>query len=103
MHKPLVQNAADEDQVKDAKLKLKLSRDTELNDLRFILSSQQGRRFFYRLLAECRVFNSVWEASAKIHYNSGRQDVGHFIQAEIVEADQDAYFKMLTEAKRSER
>lgn len=103
MHKPLVNNAADEEQLKEAKISLKLTRDTELNDLRFILSHTQGRRFFYRLLEQCKVFNSVWEASAKIHYNSGRQDVGHFIQAEIVEADQDAYFKMLTEAKRSER
>lgn len=98
MHNEKV-NASDEEAIKDVKVKLKLNRDTELNDLRFILSHAQGRRIFYRLLEHCRVFNSVWEASAKIHYNSGRQDVGHFIQAEIVEADQNAYFKMLTEAK----
>lgn len=100
--KPLISNAADESQVKNTATKVKLTRDSELNDLRFLLSTSQGRRFFWRFLSHCRVFGSVWEQSAKIHYNAGKQDIGHFLQAEIVEADQDMYFKMMTEAKGNE-
>lgn len=99
MNQPLVKNAADEEQLKEAKGKVKLNRDTELNDLRFVLSSIQGRRLLWKLLSRCRVFGSIWEASAKIHYNAGMQDLGHYIQAEIAEASQDRYFEMLTEAK----
>ena len=97
--KPLVTNAANEEQQKEASTKIKLTRESEMNDLRFILSSQQGRRFAWRFLGHCRVFASVWEPSAKIHYNAGRQDVGHFLQSEIVEADPDMYLKMMIEAK----
>lgn len=100
--KPLISNAADEAQVKNAATKFKITRDSEMNDLRFLMSTQQGRRFMWRFLAHCKVFGSVWEPSAKIHYNAGKQDIGHFLQSEIVEADQDMYFKMMTEAKGNE-
>ncbi len=94
-----MQNASDEGEAKSAGSKVKLNRDTELNDLRFILQSKEGRRFLWKLLSKCRVFSSIWEPSAKIHYNAGSQDLGHFIQAEIVTASQERYFEMMTEAK----
>lgn len=99
MKKSLVDNCADEDQVKAAGFKEKFGRDQEINDLRTLLSTVQGRRFFWRLLGYCRVHQSIWEPSARIHYNSGMQDVGHFITGEIVLAGEEFYFKMMTEAK----
>jgi hypothetical protein len=99
VQKPLVRNASDESQVRGAKDKAKRVRDHELDDLRTILQAPQGRRLLWRLMGRCKVLNSVWEPSAKIHYNSGQQDIGHFIMAEIVEADEDAVFKMMKEAK----
>lgn len=95
-------NAADEDQVKQAKSAARRIRDTEMNDLRYLLQSPQGRRYLWRLLSHCKVFESIWEASAKIHHNSGRQDVGHYVMAEIVEANEEALLQMMKEAKQGE-
>lgn len=97
--KTLVKNAADEGQVKSASQKVKMKRDEELRDLRVVLSTIEGRRFVWKLLSHCKVFESVWHPSALIHHNSGKQDVGHFVMAEVVEANEKALLQMMQEAK----
>lgn len=99
--KAYVKNAADIQQVREAEKKIKFNRRQELDDIKFLLSTIQGRRFFWRLMSHCRVFESIWHPSALIHHNSGVQDVGHFIQAEIIESDPDAYVRMMTENQKS--
>lgn len=96
--KALVKNASSEAQVKRAENKEKLLRERELEDLNYVMSSQQGRRLMWRLLGHCKVFESVFETSAKIHYNSGKQDVGHYIMSEIISAGSDLFLKMQNEA-----
>lgn len=95
--KAYVKNASDSKQVREAEKKVRFDRTSELDDIKAVLSNPQGRRFLWKLLAHCRVSESIWHPSALIHYNAGIQDVGHFIQAEIVAADQDAYIKMMVE------
>ena len=95
-------NVADEKQVREQGAAVNRERLRELNDIRYLLQSPQGRRFLWRLLSRCKSFGSVWEPSAKIHYNSGQQDVGHFIMAEIVEADENAFLQMMKESKQGE-
>lgn len=96
---PIVTNAANEDQVKDAKVKVKITRDTELNDFRSVMSTESGARLLLRLLRHCGTHASIWEPSAKIHYNAGKQDVGHFVQSEMVQADLKRYYAIETELK----
>lgn len=95
----LVKNCADPDQVREADKQFKNQRDQDLEDVRFILDSKQGRRFLWRLLTHCKTFESIWEPSAKIHYNAGVQNVGHFLMAEVVAANDDALLQMMKEAK----
>ncbi len=97
--KALVKNAADEEQVKEADQKVKSQRDRELSDLRIVLDLPEGRRVFWRILEFCGIHESVWHPSALIHHNSGKQDVGHFIMAEIVKADQEFFYQMMRENK----
>lgn len=99
--KPLVKNAADKEQVKRAAFKEKDLRGYELEDLKEVLKTGPGRRVFWRLLEKCRVYESIWTNSARIHYNAGQQDLGHYIMAEIVEADEDAYFNMMKDNKQA--
>lgn len=94
-----VKNAADEGQVREAEKKAKLHRDQELDDLRKTLSTDSGRRLVWRLLTRAKVFESVWEQSAKIHYNAGQQDFGHFIMGEVVEAGPEFLLRMMQESK----
>ena len=97
-----MKNAADEAQVKRSVEREKSVRERELMDLKILLSSPEGRRFIWRLMGKAKVFESVWEQSAKIHYNAGQQDFGHFLMAEVVEADQKALFLMMQESKKKE-
>lgn len=98
MSEPL-KNVADPIQVREAEKKERFSREGELNDLRKILGTKEGRRLLWRILEQCKVYSSIWEPSAKIHYYAGRQDLGHFILAEIVAADDEAYIQMMRENK----
>lgn len=99
MEQRKVANASSEEGVAEAEIKEMRARRIELDDLRFLLSDRQGRRFLWRLLERCRAFSSVWEPSARIHYNAGQQDLGHYLIAEIMQANEDAFLKMMKEAK----
>lgn len=96
----LQSNAADPRQVSAAGKVEDRRRERELNDLRIVLSTTEGRRVFWRLLEFCGVHRSVKDHSGSItYYNAGLQDTGHFIEAEIVAADEELLFKMQREAR----
>lgn len=98
MKKDIQRNAANEQQVAEQKTAEQKEREMELADLRFVLGTVQGRRVLWRFLKHCRVFSSVFNHSGSMtYYNSGMQDVGHFIQAEVLEAKKEAYFEMMRE------
>jgi hypothetical protein len=99
MGKAVVTNAADQQQVGNAKEKELRGRDRELNDLLSVMNTREGRRYVWRLLAHCKVFGSVWHGSALIHYNSGMQDVGHYILADINDLNPDLLVLMIKENK----
>lgn len=99
MNKIVVTNAADVQQVDKAKQKELRGRERELNDLLAVMSTKEGRRYMWRLLAHCKVFGSVWHGSALIHYNAGMQDVGHFILADINDLNPDLLVMMIKENK----
>jgi hypothetical protein len=98
MEAPLVKNAADPSQVAQATEKEKLGRDLELDDLRKVLGTESGRRLLWRFIKHAGVHESIWEPSAAIHYRAGKQDFGHFIESEILEANEEALFQMMREA-----
>ena len=93
-------NIADAGSVKKAESKEKRRRENELNDLRFVLGTPQGRRFVWRILERTKVFESIWHPSAQIHYNAGQQDFGHYLFGEIAEAEETAILQMMQESKR---
>jgi hypothetical protein len=99
LDQPLVQNVASRKQVESAKDKERRQGMRASNDLRAILATVEGRRFMWRLLGRCKTFSSIYEASARIHYNAGQQDIGHNLLIEIDEADPEAFFKMRNEAQ----
>ena len=101
--KPMVTNAADPQQVRDAEKKLELKISQSQRDLQAVLRMPEGRRVFWRLLEEARVYGSIWENSARIHYNSGRQDFGHQIMADIMDAGEDFYFEMMSENRKDKQ
>lgn len=93
----IVKNAGDPKQVKTGKQKEKLRRESEINDIKAVMETKFGRRFMWRILSHCKVFESIWHGSALIHYQSGVQDVGHFVMAEIIAADKELFLLMQNE------
>lgn len=96
-------NLADERKVKDLEQREDDLRKRELNDIRTLLSNASGRRFMWRLLEKCAVFESVFsDKSSTMAYLSGQQDLGHFLMSEIVNADENLLLKLMKENKKGE-
>jgi hypothetical protein len=63
------------------------------------MQSPAVRLVMWELLSQAGVYGSVWHASALIHYNAGRQDFGHELMAQLLDADEGAYDLMTKEAR----
>lgn len=97
--KPLVRNAGDPKQVKDAKKAERFRTIQEEDDIRFLLTLPQFRRYIWKKLEYANVFASIWVGSAEIHRLAGRQEFGQIILAEICDANPDAFVQMMKENK----
>jgi hypothetical protein len=95
----LVGNAADEEQVKEAKGKEKRREEREQDDMIAVTSIPQGRRLLWRLLSECGVFRSSMTGDNYTYFNEGRRDVGVRLLSEITQANPEAYLQMMKESQ----
>jgi len=95
--RPLVRNAADPRQVRAAGRKEKQAREREMVDLVALLKTEPGRRFVWRVLGYCKWGSDVWDPSSRIHFNAGIQHVGNWLVAEVMAADEEAFFLMMRE------
>lgn len=95
-------NVADLTQVENKKKKDKLVEYTEATDFKFLVSTDQGRRFIWRYLS----FAGVFEQTANPHsgsmtyFNEGRRSVGLKLFAELNNFAPDALHKMIMENKK---
>lgn len=99
----LVANAADPKQVERARRVTRDVRALELADLRAVLAEVEGRRTIWRFLTHCGVFESVFSTTVQVYANAGRQDVGHYLMAEIEAADPEALFTMMREHRQRQQ
>lgn len=97
--KALVKNAADPEQVQQAKEKAESLNDRRLNDVREVLNTVRGRRFYWTLLEFCGVFKTSNADEFQIFFNEGMRNVGLKLLADVNEAAPEAYLKMLGESK----
>jgi hypothetical protein len=90
--KPRPYNSADPEQVKRREKNSELRSHRDVSDVRYLLSTPQGRRFFHRLLAECQPFQSPAHPSGSSTYlNIGRMEVGQLIFRAMNQADPAAF------------
>lgn len=93
-------NAADAEQIKQAEKKAKLKRDAELKDLNTILASIEGRRFYWKLMAFCRINESSFHPSgSQMYFFEGTRNVGLKLLADLHDANPEAYVTMMKEAE----
>lgn len=99
MKDQLVKNVADPEQVKKADQSEKFGRELEIDDMKFVLSSKQGRRLLWKYLSFCGVYQSSFRTSAEIYYLEGQRAVGLKLLGDIHEASPEAYMQMMKENK----
>lgn len=73
-------------------------RDKE--DLRVVMSTPQGRRFLWAVMAKCGILSTTAVESPHFTYfNEGRRSVGTDIFTRIHEVSPDAYIQMVRESQ----
>jgi len=74
--------------------KARRQRRDYLEAVRAVLGTEAGRLVLSHILQAAGVYRSIWTQSAEIHYRAGRQDFGHELMAEWLEASEDLYDRM---------
>lgn len=88
-------NAADPKRVKDHARKEKDAHKQLMADVRAVMSTPAGLRWMQHIIAECRVFQSIYHPSSQIYFLEGQRNVGLRIWAEIEEAAPDMVLQLL--------
>lgn len=92
-------NVGEPEQVKELAKKQKTERERELDDLRAILATKQGRRFIWRLLGATELFSVSKVMNASIYALEGKREIGKLVFGDLMEAEPQAYLLMMKESK----
>lgn len=77
----------------------KLARQMEANDFKWFMSTKQGRRVMWRMLAEAGVFRTSFTGNSETFFKEGKRAFGLFLLSEIAAHCPDSHIEMLTEAR----
>ncbi len=98
-----VKNAADEEQVKDSGRKSKTVREREIEDVRVLLAIPEGRRFIWRYLTECHMYeSSLSRDPLAMAAMEGERNIGLKLHADILATDPSVFLKMQMEKLQEE-
>lgn len=92
--------AAQEANQKDAQTRNRLTAITEVEDIKWLMSSKRGRRMVHRLLTNAGVYRLSFHANAlQMAFNEGNRNQGNALLALVTEHCPERYVDLLTEAK----
>lgn len=74
----------------------KLQRD--FDDLKAVLSTRNGRRFLWRTLSNCGVFELSYTGTSETYFREGQRNIGLKLMSEINDADKTAMSLMMRES-----
>lgn len=92
-------NVADEAQIRDKQFKDKIKSDLELNDIKSVLKTIEGRRFVWSVLESCGIYKSSFTGSSETFFLEGSRNVGLRLLSKLEMADQESLFQMMRENK----
>lgn len=90
----LIEQAQDAEREQHAAL-AKAQREAE--DFKWVVSTEQGRRFIWDLLAFTGIYRSSFTGNSQTFFNEGRRDVGLKVLGMVNEHAPEAYVTMLKE------
>lgn len=96
-----VANAGDPKQVKEGAKIEKRTRNQELSDLRFVMESKTGRRFFFALLSSHGIYELSYTRgdTHETAFREGMRNIGNKLLADCQAASIELYAKMIEENK----
>ena len=75
-------------------------REKELGDIRKLLSTPEGRRFYWRVLSKCGVFHSSWTGDTnQTLVNEGKREIGIVFLDDLLEASPNVFAQLQREHK----
>ena len=92
--KQLIKNTSDENEIREAKIKAKLQQDQFDNSLKAILATNEGQTVLWKILSDCRLFQSSFTGSSETFFLEGKRSVGLMLLADIMRIDPEAFIKM---------
>ena len=92
--KQLIKNTSDENEIREAKIKAKLQQDQFDNSLKAILATSEGQTVLWKILSDCRLFQSSFTGSSETFFLEGKRSVGLMLLADIMRIDPEAFIKM---------
>lgn len=75
----------------------KNKRAKELEDLRYVLNDQRGRRVINRLLEKTGVYRNPFTGNSETYFRCGEMNIGQFIVSEVQSVSPDSYTNLLKE------
>lgn len=76
-------------------------REQQVEDLKWLLAHAQGRRIMARIFDRTGIRRTPFHTSgSQMSFNAGAQNVGLWLESEVLEAAPDAYMRLLKEFAR---
>jgi len=83
----------------EADQRAKLARDTEADDIKWLMKSRRGRRIVWRILSQTEVFNPTFNTNAMtMAYREGIRFFGTYLLKEVHANAYDLYQVMVKES-----
>jgi len=100
MTDPFDQLQTDQDQATADADRARLRREQEIEDLKWLMGHAQGRRIATRIFERTGYRHTPFHTNGStMAFKAGEQNVGLWLEAELLEASPDGYLRLLKEFK----
>lgn len=90
----------DQSRDKEKRKREELRRIKELSDIRKVLSTAEGRRWYWRVMSFAGAFRTPFTGDNNLtNHNCGKQSIGFFLLDELLDATPATLVQMQREAK----
>lgn len=95
----------DEDKLRaDHEAKQELLAQRDIEDIQFVMGSEQGRRVVWSLLAKGQVFGACFSVDPQVTaFNEGQRNLALMLFQRVMAHCPEQYLKMAEEARESEK
>lgn len=95
--KPLVKNASDQEQVKNAENKILNGEEKYNLEIQALMSEKWGRSFVWRWLGKCGIYKTSYTGNSETFFLEGQRSIGLRLLADITRVDPNGYVLMIKE------